>query len=109
MRALVLVCFARTAFACSNILVTPGASADGCSMISYNADDAALMGAVPHWPAADGLNGTTRDVYSWDLGIKLGSIPNPEATLNVMGNANEAGVVIGETTHGGRRRAIPPM
>ena len=32
---------------------------------------------------------------------KLGEIPEPPATYNVMGNANEMGVVIGETTHGG--------
>ena len=38
--------------ACSNILITPGASADGNAMIAYNADDAALHGAISHWPAA---------------------------------------------------------
>ena len=35
------------------------------------------------------------------LGIKLGEIPQPPKTYNVMGNANEQGLAIGETTHGG--------
>ena len=40
-------------------------------------------------------------VYSWDLGKKLGEIPQPKRTYNVMGNANCQGLVIGETTLGG--------
>ena len=42
-----------------------------------------------------------RQVYSWDLGKKLGEIPQPKRTYNVMGNANCQGLVIGETTLGG--------
>ena len=87
--------------ACSNILVSKGAAADGRSHVSYNADEASLFGAVSHWPAATHADGAMREVYSWDLGVKLGEIPEPPATYNVMGNANEMGVVIGETTHGG--------
>ena len=76
-------------------------TADGRSHVSYNADEASLFGAVSHWPAATHADGAMREVYSWDLGVKLGEIPEPPATYNVMGNANEMGVVIGETTHGG--------
>ena len=43
----------------------------GHSHISYNADDAALFGAVSHWPAASHPPGAMREIYSWDLGIKL--------------------------------------
>lgn len=91
----------QLANACSNILVTPGASADGNPMIAYNADDAALFGAISHWPAAEHADGVMRDVYSWDLGKYLGSIPEAKKTFNVMGNANCQGLVIGETTLGG--------
>ena len=42
-----------------------------------------------------------RPIYSWDLGRYLGSIPEPATTYNVMGNANDQGLVIGETTLGG--------
>ena len=90
-----------TADACSNILVTPGASADGNPMIAYNADDAALHGALSHWPGGEHRPGSMRQVYSWDLGKKLGEIPQPKRTYNVMGNANCQGLVIGETTLGG--------
>ena len=76
-------------------------STAGHSHISYNADDAALFGAVSHWPAASHPPGAMREIYSWDLGIKLGEIPQPPKTYNVMGNANEQGLAIGETTHGG--------
>ena len=76
-------------------------STAGHSHISYNADDAALFGAVSHWPAASHPKGAMREIYSWDLGIKLGEIPQPPKTYNVMGNANEQGLAIGETTHGG--------
>ena len=87
---------------CSNILVSGGASADGAHMISYNADSGTLYGAVSHWPANRAWPaGTMRPVYSWDLGRKLGEIPEANATYNVMGNANCQGVAIGETTHGG--------
>ena len=89
------------ALGCSNILVSKGSAKDNHTHISYNADDAALFGDVARWEAKDNENGATRDVYSWDLGIYLGTIPEPGHTWNVIGNANEKGVVIGETTHGG--------
>ena len=60
---------------CSNLLVTRSASADGNSMIAYNADSAALHGAVSHWPAGKHAPGAMREIYSWDLGWKLGEIP----------------------------------
>ena len=86
---------------CTNILVTPKASADGHAMIAYNADDSSLTGAVSHWPAQKHQVGTVREVYSWDLGKKLGEIPEAPSTYNVMANANDQGLVIGETTMGG--------
>ena len=93
--------FASLSLGCSNILITPGASASGHAMIAYNADDAALHGAISHWPAAKHPKGAMRPIYSWDLGRYLGSIPEPATTYNVMGNANDQGLVIGETTLGG--------
>ena len=44
------------ALACTNFLVTPGASADGSSMVSYAADSHVLYGELYHWPAACALN-----------------------------------------------------
>jgi len=42
-----------------------------------------------------------RDVYVWDTGDYLGQIEEAEVTYNVVGNMNEHGLVIGETTYGG--------
>lgn len=87
--------------ACSNIIVSPGASSDGSSIVSYNADSGTLYGSLYHYPAADHQKGSMRDVYDWDSGVYLGQIPESEHTYNVVGNLNEFGVVIGETTYGG--------
>ena len=88
--------------ACTNFLVTPGASADGSSMVSYAADSHVLYGELYHWPAATYPAGTMLDVYDWDTGKYMGQIEQVEKTYNVIGNMNENQVVIGETTYGGR-------
>jgi len=90
-----------TVVACTNFLVTPGASEDGASMISYAADSHALYGGLYHKPAAKYPPGTEMEVYDWDSGVYLGNITQAEETYNVIGNTNEWGVAIGETTYGG--------
>lgn len=86
---------------CTNLLVTPGASSDGSSMITYNADSGTLFGSLYHYPAADHPPGTMRDIYDWDSGRYLGQIAEVEHTYNVVGNMNEFSLAIGETTYGG--------
>ena len=88
--------------ACTNFLVTSGASADGSSMVSYAADSHVLYGELYHWPAATYPAGTMLDVYDWDTGKYMGQIEQAAKTYNVIGNMNENQVVIGETTYGGR-------
>ncbi len=88
--------------ACTNYLVTKGASADGSVMISYNADSHLLYGELYHWPAGIWAKGTMMDVYEWDTGKYLGKIEQAHQTYNVIGNMNENQVSIGETTYGGR-------
>ncbi|MCF6183919.1 MAG: C69 family dipeptidase [Bacteroidales bacterium] len=88
--------------ACTNFLITKGASADGSVMISYNADSHLLYGELYHWPAADWPSGSMLDIYEWDTGKFLGQIPQVSHTYNVVGNMNEHQVAIGETTYGGR-------
>ena len=58
--------------ACSDVLVTPGASKDGSAMIAYNADDAALFGFLYHYPAT--INNPTNEmvkIYDWDTGVSI--------------------------------------
>merc|ERR1711871_42587 len=86
---------------CTNILVSKGASADGSTMIAYNADSGSLHGSLGHYPAADHSAGTMRDIWDWDSSLFLGQIPEASHTFNVVGNANEHGLIIGETTFGG--------
>ena len=87
--------------ACTNFLITKGASADGSTMISYAADSHVLYGELYHWPAATYPDGTMLDVYEWDTGKFLGQIKQATQTYNVVGNMNEFQVAIGETTYGG--------
>lgn len=54
-----------------------------------------------HYPAADHLPNAQRDIFDWDSGEFLGKINETAHTYNVVGNINEYGVIIGETTYGG--------
>ena len=89
-------------YACTNFLITKGASVDGSVMISYSADSHVLFGELYHWPAAKWPAGSMLSVYEWDTGKFLGQIPQAAETYNVVGNMNEHQVAIGETTYGGR-------
>eukprot|EP00033_Pygsuia_biforma_P000058 GCRY01000074.1.p1 GENE.GCRY01000074.1~~GCRY01000074.1.p1 ORF type:complete len:540 (+),score=128.67 GCRY01000074.1:55-1674(+) len=91
-----------TAQSCTNFLVTKGASSTGDNMISYSADSHTLYGELYHYPAGKHPNGTMRQIWDWDSGNFLGQIPEAAETYNVVGNMNEFGLVIGETTYGGR-------
>ena len=87
--------------ACTNYLVTKGASKDGSTMISYAADAHVLYGELYHWPANTWPAGSVLDVYEWDTGKFLGKIDQVPETYNVVGNMNEHQLTIGETTFGG--------
>ncbi len=100
---ILLLAAANTAFACTNFLVSKGASIDGSTMITYAADSHVLYGELYHWPAAVYPPGTMLDVYEWDTGDYLGQIPQAEKTYTVVGNMNEHQLSIGETTFTGRR------
>lgn len=87
--------------ACTNILVTNQASVDGNALLGDNDDTAKRFGAVTHFPAATWPAGSTRAIYDFEQSYYRGAIAQPERTLNVMGGANELGVVIAESTMGG--------
>ncbi|MBC36034.1 MAG: dipeptidase [Bacteroidetes bacterium] len=89
--------------ACTNYLITKGASVDGSTMISYAADSHVLYGELYHWPAAKYAPGTMVNIYEWDTGKHLGQIEQALETYNVTGNMNEFQLAIGETTYGGRK------
>lgn len=98
----VIVCsFIGLTLGCTDILVTPGASIDGSSFIAYNADAPTLMGVIYHYPASKKSSPAKRAVYDWDSGVYLGEIDEVNSTNNVVGNSNEHGLIVGETTFGG--------
>jgi dipeptidase len=92
----------ETTNACTNFLITKGASSDGSVMITYAADSHTLYGELYYLPAKNWPAGTMVDVYSWDSGKYLGKIPQKAHTYSVVGNMNQHQVAIGETTFGGR-------
>ncbi len=92
--------------ACTNYLVTKGASTDGSTMITYAADSHVLYGELYHWSAGEYAPGTLVDVYEWDTGKFLGKINQAPRIYNVVGNMNEFQVAIGETTFGGRPELV---
>jgi dipeptidase len=89
--------------ACTNFLITKGASSSGTPMITYAADSHTLYGELYFYPAANYKAGTLVDVYEWDTGKFLGKIPQASHTYQVVGNMNEHQLAIGETTFGGRK------
>lgn len=94
--------------ACTNFLVTKGASKDKSTMISYAADSHVLYGELYYYPAATYPEGAMLDIYEWDTGRKLGQIKQARETYSVVGNMNEFQVAIAETTYGGRDELVDP-
>ncbi len=90
------------AWACTNFLVTKGASIDGSNMITYAADAHTLYGELYYQPAASYRDGEMRKIHEWDTGKYLGEIPQVKQTYAVVGNMNEHQLAIAETTFGGR-------
>lgn len=98
-----LCCLAAvsSALACTNFIVTKGASRDGSCFLTYAADSHQLYGELYYRPAANYPAGTMLDIIEWDTGKKLGQIPQVAHTYSVIGNMNEFQLAIGETTYGG--------
>lgn len=90
------------AHACTNVLITKKASADGSTLISYAADSHILYGELYFWPAENHPEGAMLDIYEWDTSKYLGEIEQVPRTYRVVGNMNEHQVAIAETTFGGR-------
>ncbi|MDD4236490.1 MAG: C69 family dipeptidase [Bacteroidales bacterium] len=101
-----LVLLSIEANACTNFLITKGASTDGSTMITYAADSHLLYGELYFIPAQDHAKGAMRQIVEWDTGKILGEIPQPSHTYSVVGNVNEHQVAIGETTYGGRSELV---
>ena len=99
----------QSGFACTNVLVTKGASKDGSILITYSADSHNLYGELYFTPAGFFKPGTWMNINEWDSGKYLGQIPQLVGqTYQTVGNMNEHQLIITETTFGGRRGLHDP-
>lgn len=97
-----------TASACTNFIITRGASTDGSVMVSYAADSHALYGALYHTAGGKHMKGAILPVYEWDTGRYLTDIPQVAESYSTVGNMNEHSLIIAETTFGGREELTDP-
>ena len=102
----VVMCFANYSFACTNFLITKGASKDGSTMVTYAADSHTLYGELYYNRAAQYPEGTMIQVIDWDSGKPLIQIPQVANTYTTVGNMNQWGLAIAETTYGGREELV---
>lgn len=100
--AVALSMSAPAADACTSLIAAKGATADGSVLVTYAADSHNLYGELYRQPAADHPEGTMRPVIEWDTNKLLGEIPEVSHTYSTVGNMNEHGLVIAESTWGGR-------
>ncbi|PLX06679.1 MAG: dipeptidase [Marinilabiliales bacterium] len=95
--------------ACTNYLVTKGASEDGSTMISYAADSHIRYGELYWRPAGTWPEGSMITLYDRGTAKPLGQIPQAAVTYQVIGFMNEHQVSIGETTYGGRHELMDSL
>lgn len=98
----ILMAVSTSTIACTNFLFTKGSTVDGSTMITYAADSHTLYGELYYNRAAQFPAGTMIQVIDWDSGKPLVKIPQAAKVYTTVGNMNEWGLAIGETTYGGR-------
>ena len=80
--------------ACTSLLVTKGASADGSVMITYTCDGE-FHPTLRVIPAADHEPGALQEITHWN-GEKMGEVAYPEHTWHVVNLMNEHQVSLAE-------------
>ena len=87
--------------ACTNLLVSRGATADGSTFITYAADSHTRYGQLRYHAGGDHPQGATVKLYNYgSLKFQL-ELPQAPHTYRVVGFVNECQLAIGETTWGG--------
>ena len=104
--AVAAAAFSFKASACTNVIITPGASVDGSSMVSYAADSHWLFGELYFRPGGKWKAGAMLPIVEWDTAKPLGSITQAPVTWQTVGNMNVHQLIIGETTWGGREEQV---
>ena len=97
---------ANQAQACTNLLVSKGASEDGSVMITYTCDGR-FHPRLDYSPAEDFEPGDSLEIKSWSNKVR-GKIKQVEHTYAVVDLMNEHQLSISETTFDGRRELVDP-
>ena len=92
--------------ACTNIIVTKGASMDASTLVSYAADSHTSYGDLYYCKGGRWAPGDMVKTYDYETYKYLVDIPQAEQTYNVVCNMNENQVIITETTFGGREELL---
>ncbi len=100
MASLAVIISVGLSFACTNLLVTKGASADGSVMITYTCDGE-FHPHMERLPAADYMPGDSLQITDWSGKVR-GTIPQVPHTYAVVDYINEKQLAISETTFDGR-------
>ncbi|MDE7474570.1 MAG: C69 family dipeptidase [Duncaniella sp.] len=90
------------AMACTSLIAGKKATTDGSVMVTYAADSHTLYGELYNRPGGKHAPGEMRRITEWDTGKYLGEIPEVAETYTTIGNMNEHGLTISESTWGGR-------
>ncbi|WP_297066945.1 C69 family dipeptidase [uncultured Duncaniella sp.] len=90
------------ALACTSLIAGKKATADGSVLVTYAADSHTLYGELYNRPGGKHAAGEVRKIVEWDTGKYLGDIPQVAETYTTIGNMNEHGLTISESTWGGR-------
>ncbi len=98
---LLALAVAGRAVACTNLIVSKGASTDGSTFITYAADSHTRYGQLRYCAAADHQPGEMLRLYNYGSLRHQIDIPQPAHTYQVVGFINEHQLAIGETTWGG--------
>jgi dipeptidase len=102
-----ILAFAATASsACTNLIVTRGASVDGSVMITYTCDGE-FHPHMSYTPPEDHEPGDSLELRDWSGNLR-GKLPQPGHTYGVVHLMNEHQLVIGETTFTGREELRNP-
>ncbi|MFH1862776.1 MAG: C69 family dipeptidase [bacterium] len=102
-----LLIFWQPLCACTNLLVTKGASADGSVMITYTCDGE-FHPTLRYLQAADHLPGDSLVISDWDGKVRgrIAQVPHTYAVVHLM---NEYQLCISETTFDGRLELENPQ
>ena len=85
--------------ACTNLLVSPGASADKSTIYAYNADSGSLYGSIGLYPATFHPPNATREIWDFFAAIEIDP-PSDPADLDGDGFVGVSDVLAGLSEFG---------